>query len=570
MNKLFGYKSLFLSIIALWSLVTLLALAGMYKLWWERERVDYLGKNITEQRQKIWQNAGLSQALLAQIAAADMTWPAEVRYAVQGDHNQLSYGKYILLPRIPDGTGPYSLRDNGEYSPTGQAASTPQDAGSCRGFFLSVLLIGAMAKVLQRFLSRVDLSTPESFGLAILLVMACSLLSRGFWGSAVPAFQGLMLLGIISLVFLLPAAKRRGAEILKSASSGIPSFTMSLWMRFGLILVIALFILWALLMSVIVVPDDWDAWAIWGAKAKVLALGHGSLHDVTYFGHGDYPLLWPTIWAFSAWLSGGWEEMWSRGWGSVFLLLCVWEAVIIVRRSTASLRLGLLCGAFFVSIPMVSLVASWSYAEAPFWFLITACVGLIHRQDENGGARTVFAALLAAAAAYTKNEGVMFAGIVWCWLLLAPETRTPKNLLLFILSFSLCYLPWFYWTHTVLQLESHAVAGLQLDVSTVQRALSRIPAALETIGRMWLDIKQWSIVLWLCLSFVLVGAFSREGRKWVVIPAGMLVGYFFIIIFHHAEIYWQVGTAWNRLTLHALPLLLVGGVTQARELVSRG
>lgn len=570
MNRLLGYKSLFLSIVALWSLVTLLALAGMYKLWWERERVDYLSKSVTEQRKKIWQNAGMSQALLAQVDAADKVWPDEVRYAVQGDHNQLSYAKYILLPRIPDGSGPYTLRDNGEYSPTGQEASPPQEAGSYVGFFLSVLLIGAMAKVLQKFSFRVDLSTPEAFGLITLLVMACSLLSRVYLGSAVPAFQGLMLLGVVSLVFLLPAAKRKVAEILKSASSGTPSFTLPLGMRFGLILVIALFILWSLLMSVIVVPDDWDAWAIWGAKAKVLALGHGSLHDVTYFGHGDYPLLWPTIWAFSAWLSGGWEEMWSRGWGSVFLLLCVWEAAIIVRRSTASLRLGLLCGAFFVSIPMVSLVTSWSYAEAPFWFLTTACVGLIRKQDENCGARSVLAALLAAAAAYTKNEGVMFAGIVWCWLLLAPETRTPKNLLLFILTFSLCYLPWFYWTHTVLQLESHAVAGLQLDVSTVQRALSRIPAALETIVRMWLDIKQWSIVLWLCLSFVLVGSFSREGRKWIMIPAAMLVGYFLIIIFHHAEIYWQVGTAWNRLTLHALPLLLVGGVIRARELVKGG
>ena len=567
MNKLLGYKSFFLSIVALWSLVTLLALAGMYKLWWERERVDYSSKSVTEQRQKIWQNAGMSQTLLAQVEAADKVWPDEVRYAVQGDHNQLSYAKYILLPRIPDGAGTYTLRDNGEYSPAGQSASLPQEAGSGFGFFLSVLLIGAMAQVLQWFSLRVDLSTPEAFGIVTLLVMACSLLSRAFLGTAVPAFQGLMLLGTISLVFLLPAIKRKVAEIPRFVSSGIPSFTLPLGMRVGLILVIAFFILWSLLMSVIVVPDDWDAWAIWGAKAKVLALGHGSLHDVTHFGHGDYPLLWPTIWAFSAWLSGGWEEMWSRGWGSVFLLLWVWEAATIVRRSTGSGWLGLLCGAFFVSIPMVSLVTSWSYAEAPFWFLTTACVGcLLPNKDESGVAKTIFAALLAAAAAYTKNEGVMFAGIVWCWMLFTPETRAPRNLFLFIFTFGLCYFPWFYWTHFVFELESHAVAGFHFDLETLQRAWSRVPAALESIARMWLDVKQWNIVLWLCLCFALAGVFSREGRKWVFIPAGMLVGYFLIVIFHHAEIYWQVGTAWNRLTLHVLPLLLIGGVIQAKAL----
>ena len=58
-------------------------------------------------------------------------------------------------------------------------------------------------------------------------------------------------------------------------------------------------------MSVVVVPDDWDAWAIWGSKARVLAQGTGPLYDVTRFGHPDYPLLWPTIWAFSGWLTGG-------------------------------------------------------------------------------------------------------------------------------------------------------------------------------------------------------------------------------------------------------------------------
>jgi len=66
-------------------------------------------------------------------------------------------------------------------------------------------------------------------------------------------------------------------------------------------------------MSVVVVPDDWDAWAIWGSRAKLLALGHSPLIDVTKFGHTDYPLLWPSIWSFSGWCAGGWEEQWSRG-----------------------------------------------------------------------------------------------------------------------------------------------------------------------------------------------------------------------------------------------------------------
>jgi hypothetical protein len=69
----------------------------------------------------------------------------------------------------------------------------------------------------------------------------------------------------------------------------------------------------AFVMAVTSVPDDWDAWAIWGARAKVLALGNGPLEDVTWFGHADYPLLWPSLWACSGWCAGGWEEQWIRG-----------------------------------------------------------------------------------------------------------------------------------------------------------------------------------------------------------------------------------------------------------------
>ena len=259
--------------------------------------------------------------------------------------------------------------------------------------------------------------------------------------------------------------------------------------------------------------------------------------------------------------------MWSRGWGGVFLLLVVWEIVVIIERVTGRRDLGMLGGALFVSMPMVPLIASWSYAEAPFWLLTTACIGCLLLEGSEGEKTKVFiAALLAAATAYTKNEGVMFAVITCFWMLFVPGTRKPKQILIFVVTFSLCYFPWFYWTHVTLQLGSHAVSGLYLDLENLQRAFSRIPPALEAIEKIWLDVKQWNIVLWLCLCFACLGLFTSEGRKWIVIPAGMLLGYFIIIIFHQAEIYWQVGTAWNRLTLHAIPLLLIGGVIQAREL----
>ena len=186
---------------------------------------------------------------------------------------------------------------------------------------------------------------------------------------------------------------------------------------------------WGVLMSVVVVPDDWDAWAIWGAKAKVLALGRGPLTDVIYFPMPDYPLLWPAVWAFSGWCAGGWEEHWSRAWGPIFMALCAWEMGLILSRLTGRRSFGLLIGVSFLSIPMVPLLSSWSYAEAPLWLMISCCFGrLLLWKREMWDRHLMIAALFAAGAAYTKNEGLFFAVVCLVWLMhdcteIVPETH---------------------------------------------------------------------------------------------------------------------------------------------------
>ena len=566
-----------LGVLAVWTIVSIAALGGMYKLWWERERVNYFGKTVEVQRSLVLRNAGSPETLLDVYKTLDMIWPQDITYSATGDQNQLSYLKYLLLPRIPAGSDHYSLDAGGVFSSPVASAALPVEQKHNRPSIFALLgslfVFAGLTLVLKKLFKRLPFSFPELFGCTLLICMVCVVVSRAVFAGAVPAFYLLTLVGVASWIWLFIRKyfgnTTQSLAILsvdRSRKDHPRSSRAKIW-QLIVPAIIALSIHWSLIMSIIVVPDDWDAWAIWAAKAKVLALGHGPLFDVSHFGHADYPLLLPSVWAYSGWLGGGWEEMWSRGWGGVFLLLVVWEIVVIIERVTGRRDLGMLGGALFVSMPMVPLIASWSYAEAPFWLLTTACIGCLLLEGSEGEKTKVFiAALLAAATAYTKNEGVMFAVITCFWMLFVPGTRKPKQILIFVVTFSLCYFPWFYWTHVTLQLGSHAVSGLYLDLENLQRAFSRIPPALEAIEKIWLDVKQWNIVLWLCLCFACLGLFTSEGRKWIVIPAGMLLGYFIIIIFHQAEIYWQVGTAWNRLTLHAIPLLLIGGVIQAREL----
>ncbi|MCW5211989.1 hypothetical protein VU04_03660 [Desulfobulbus sp. TB] len=98
------------------------------------------------------------------------------------------------------------------------------------------------------------------------------------------------------------------------------------------------------------------------------------------------------------------------------------------------------------------------------------------------------------------------------------------------------------------------VAGL------LHRAVERVPSAFEAIFQMWRDIRQWNIVgcgIILFLISTLCG-FGYKGRRlYLLLPVGLILGYLVVILFHNAEIYWQVGTAWNRLTTQTLPLFLV-------------
>lgn len=559
-----------------WLLVSLAALAGMYNLWWQRERVLYLGKSVQQQREVVFQRAGFPPSFVEKIDLLERQWPQFVHYLAKGDlTTSLSYVKYLLIPRIPSGEGSYVITAKGDdWSVIGESnrqlsnVAHPPDTRNPAVFFLSLFFLTGFGFLMRKFWGS-SLSWPEALGLSCFFLTLLVLPIRFFTFSAIPAFWGTLVIGLAGWISMFFSAfrKRVPPGSLKKAVvcwSFVDEKKIQEkdWILGGvLVTVIVLALLWSLIMSVIVVPDDWDAWAIWGSKAKELALGNGPLHDVTWFGHADYPLLWPVIWAFTGWLSGGWEEYWSRGWGTIFLFLCVWEIICIVRSQSKSLTAGLLAGALFVSMPNVPLLASWSYAEAPLWLMMTCGLARFLRWQDKGNIRDVLlAALFAAAAAYTKNEGVLFALLLGCMLVMSGRRRF-QAIMLYSIIFLSCYALWFYWSRIYYDLGSHATDGLHPGRTILQRAVQRAPSAVDAVSHMWGDIRQWSIVG--CgMALSLIGVFFQREcngikKHFLLLPVGLLTGYFVIILFHAAEVYWQVGTAWNRLTVQSLPLFMV-------------
>lgn len=558
-----------------WMSISVAALFGEYRLWWQRERVLYAGKTVDQQREVVFQRAGIPATLVQKINVLLEKWPTHLKYSATGNFTSLSYIQYLLIPRVPSGgDSDYSIHLEGDTLITTESASLLQqknETGVAKtpvGFLLSLLFLSGVAVFLKRIF-RVSMSWPESFALTCLFLSLLTLFEKFFFHSVSHVFYftrfiglvgwGLGLWGVISSRY---SPKTLGNNICSDFCdmfSEVRGNRITTAWFLLLVSVIILNIFWSYIMAVIVLPDDWDAWAIWGAKAKMLALGNGPLFDVTYFGHPDYPLLWPIIWAFSGFCSFiGWEEQWSRGWGTVFLIVTVWELMAIVRYQTKSYLAGVMAAAVLVSIPMVPLLASWSYAEAPLWFFSLCTLAALMKWCKNGGnEQIVLMGLFAAGAAFTKNEGILLA-LLMGLALLAVSGRKLKDFCLYVLIFLLCYFPWYFWVRILHDFGSHATGGIFFTADNIERVVSRIPASYEAIMNMWKDIRQWSVVGFSIGMGWLYLLFSPNYKKYtlLMLPFLMLLSFWGIIVFHTDEIYWQVGTSWNRLSVQMLVLFI--------------
>ena len=316
--------------------------------------------------------------------------------------------------------------------------------------------------------------------------------------------------------------------------------------------------MWAFLMAVVVLPDDWDAWAQWGPKAKLLAVSAGPLSDVKYFvpGSGDYPVLWPAVWAFSGWLSGGWEEQWSKGWGAIFMALAAWQLSVIYWRAGGNRVGGLLFAALFVSSPAVPLVASWGYAEAPYWLMLVCAMSEVLMWQRDKQRKCLwYASFFVAAAASTKNEGIMFAVLCSMWVALCG--RNVKDILAISIVPLVFAGVWRVYVAMVIGTSNHALGGFsQAGVDFFVMA-DMLRYALLYIVHHWLDPRQWNIVMPIALVASLWLAFKGGRRQCMclLLPFAMLGSLLLVVLLYGENWKWQMYVAWNRLTIQFLAVL---------------
>jgi len=547
-----------IAFLCVWVGVSLLALVMMYKLWWSRERVDYGGKERLEQVSAVCKNAGIRYDNLGAFLEETRGWGSREVYHARGDHTKLSYVSYLLAPHIPDDAEmAVVLKDRQlsiEGGPGGSnsaAAHFYESTRSAWALLGALLVIAGIGLGLRESVRKVGLSTPESLGLGVGLVSTLVLLSKAFTGTVDMGCWAALVTGVLGWNVYTQSMIRK--EIGFRDLFRRPGVTAVLAGGFSVLVV-----LWAVLMAVIVVPDDWDAWAIWGPKARVL-LGVGPLADVQHFGHADYPLLWPSIWAFTGWFNQGWEEYFVRGWGAIFLGLTSWQCGMIIHRVSKSGMMAWGAALGILSVPFFPLIASWGYAEAPLWLMLTCAFGrLVAWEDGNASRDAICLAILAAAAAMCKNEGLMFGVLMLGLMAVGGGVSHIKRSGVAIGLFLVLVLPWTIWVRSEIGMETHALLGFGGD-GRLAYALGRVPEACRKIVEMWIDVRRWNVVLAAGLLLSVVGLIrgSWSLRRLISVPLAGLCVMFVIIVFHKDPVGWQVGTAWDRFTLQVLPMLVV-------------
>jgi hypothetical protein len=194
--------------------------------------------------------------------------------------------------------------------------------------------------------------------------------------------------------------------------------------------------------------DDYDAWALWGMKAKALTLLGWA--DPGLFAariarplNLEYPLLLPSLEAVAARAMGRFDPQLIHL-QFLFFAVALFAALHGLMRDRAPAWTLFPVLAALAVAPAFSGQLLTAYADIPLaCFVAGGLVAAARWIDEQTPSLLALATLFFAAAALTKKEGLLFAGAALVALLLT--TRRWRPLLFSALAVEALLLPWQIW-----------------------------------------------------------------------------------------------------------------------------
>ncbi len=240
--------------------------------------------------------------------------------------------------------------------------------------------------------------------------------------------------------------------------------------------------------------DNYDAWAMWGMKAKALTIfGWADPHLFAASSaaplHLDYPLLVPSLEAVTARAMGGFNP---EAIHLQFLLIGVAGIAAFhgYLRQTVSRRLTWPWLVVLGAAPAFVGQLLTAYADIPLALFVGAAVLASAAWIAQGaGGLPIAPAFFLACAALTKNEGVVYAAALLIALLVA--TRRLRGVVFAGLCVEASLLPWQIWLAA-----RHVHSDTLLTVHSLEvRHPGIAPLALHALLRPALSLDSWPLIL---------------------------------------------------------------------------
>jgi hypothetical protein len=334
-----------------------------------------------------------------------------------------------------------------------------------------------------------------------------------------------------------------------------------------------------------------DAWFTWNMRARFLYRGGehwiDALSNLIGEGVGDYPLLLPLS------IARGWHYLGGESPvvpATVALLFTfgtvgtLYAGLTVLRGRSQGALAGLLLLGTFMFVPMGYV----QMADIPLGYFFLAALTLLAVQDAlaPGKGRLLLAAgLMTSFAAWTKNEGLLFAGaVVLARLLVAPRLAGPdagprpgfwrdraRQLTLLLLGalpvvcvlgyFKACLAPPSYfvegqgWPVYLARLGSYERYRLVGGIFLLR--------LVQLGGPDYQFVPGSGVVFLLPVYRVLLGRVPPGVRMvpsatvWVVVIL-MLLGYGFVYLVTPLDLLGHLNSSLSRLLLHLWPLVLFG------------
>jgi hypothetical protein len=357
-------------------------------------------------------------------------------------------------------------------------------------------------------------------GASVVPILLIALLTIGV-PFTLPTFAIVVLLCVcIALVLYQPRPEDRTPPADAWWRRPWRSWPADVWVTGAFVALFGAFAVVGMLSAIDMPLIEWDAWSIWARKAEMLT-AHDSLANSFWTGssyswiHLDYPLQYPV-----------WEALHFRAAGAFdtqALLRHVWLLLVAFVWAVAYLLRGQVRPVVWAPLLLLAAAAPgvWEqlltgYADVPM--AIFACLGAISLAlwlSQGDGRLLALAAIMLAAAANVKNEGMLAAAAL---LLVAGSIAFALRLPLRQFGLAagavvVSILPWRIWT------AAHDIEG-DLPVSKgitdpgyLLDRTDRVWPAIEAISRELADQDRWLHLLPLAALVVAASLVSGVGRR---------------------------------------------------------